>query len=393
MPFSSDMIKETIIEREAELREPGTQLFSQARYQIRRVLGEGGMGITCLADEFSHRDLKRPVVLKFVKDSLDPQRMAQFINEVELSILFNHPNLVPIYRLESEVVTVEISEKNRKRTRTHPVYYAVMQYIDGWNVRQVMDRLRTLGMALNHDMAMFIVARVARGLHYVHEFRDANNEHLGLVHRDVSPENLLLDRFGRIKLADFGIARPMKLAHADAWLMAGKLLYCSPEQIDGTGIDARSDIYNLGLVMYYMFTNQERFTMERTSDRARERVRAKMKKPALVDLRHVHPHLAHMCEACLKEDPDERYQSCEDLATDVDIYFKESGKVLTNEQLEETLLDLFSSKPRFVSRRYIPLTGTPRLEHPDFQEKNQGKAEEPGPVQPTVRLDETDIEP
>ena len=189
MAFSSDTIKETIGEREAEIRQPGTLLFSQARYQIRRVLGEGGMGITCLADEYSHRDLKRPVVLKFVKDSLDPQRMAQFINEVELSILFNHPNLVPIYRLESEMLTVEVSEKGRKRTRTHPVYYAVMQYIDGWNVRQVMDRLRTLGMALNHDMAMFIVGRVARGLHYVHEFRDANNEHLARTPRRVSRES------------------------------------------------------------------------------------------------------------------------------------------------------------------------------------------------------------
>ena len=184
----------------------------------------------------------------------------------------------------------------------------------------------------------------------------------------------------------------MKLAQADAWLMAGKLLYCSPEQIDGTGIDARSDIYNIGLVMYYMFTNRERFALERTSGRARERIRAKMKKSALPDLSHVHPHLAHMCDACLKEDPDGRYQSCEDLATDVDIYFKESGKVLTNEQLEETLLDLFSSKPRFVSRRYIPLTGSPRLEHPGYREKDETRAEEPGPTLPTVRLDAEDEE-
>ena len=99
MSYSSEQLRNLIAEEEAELRMPGTLLFSQGRYEIERTLGEGGMGITCLAQELSSGNLKRPVVLKFVKDSLDPGRLAQFFNEVQLSILFNHPNLVPVFRL------------------------------------------------------------------------------------------------------------------------------------------------------------------------------------------------------------------------------------------------------------------------------------------------------
>ncbi len=393
MSFTSEDIRKLIAEQEVEVRTPGTVLFSQSRYDIQRVLGEGGMGVTCLANEYSSGNLKRPVVLKFVKDSLDPRRLEQFLNEVQLSILFNHPNLVPIYRLESETLSVippKVTKITRRRPHEHKMYYAVMQYIDGWNLRELVNRLRELGITLNHDLAMFIIARVARGLNYVHEYHDENNEHIGLVHRDVSPENILIDRFGRVKVADFGIAVAVKQARTDVWLKAGKMLYCSPEQMDGARLDKRSDIYNIGLLMYYLFTNNDRFGAEMRLERSRERIRRKMTRSPLSHLKKVTPRLAHICELCLRENPDERYQSCEDLATDIDIYFKETQKVLTNEQLEEMLQDLFSPHPTFVSRRFIPISGSPRLEQPGYDASMDPQAEEQiGPL-PTILLDEDD---
>ena len=267
MGSSSEALRQLISERENAMRENGTVLFSQARYEIQRILGEGGMGITCLAHEYSAAGLKRPVVLKFVKDSLLPQRLSQFLNEVQLSSLFNHPNLLPIYRLETEVLTLELAKTRsaKRRPHEHTVYYAVMQYIDGWNLRQIVERLRNLKILLHHDMTMFIVGRVARGLHYVHEYCDEAGMHLGLVHRDISPENILIDRFGRVKVSDFGIARAMNAPTQEGLPRAGNPLYCSPEQLEGSVLDRRSDIYNIGLLMYFLFTDTDRFRPESDS--------------------------------------------------------------------------------------------------------------------------------
>ncbi len=370
MKYSSQAIMERIGAAEGAIRQPGSILFSRARYEIIRPLGEGGMGITCLANELSSADVKRPIVLKFLKNSLDPQRLTQFLNEVQLSTLFNHPNLLPIYRLEAEdlVIETEKSPVLGRRRHAHTIYYAVMQYIDGWNLRQIVARLQNLRIVLNYDVTMFIVSRVASGLHYVHEFRNENGEHLGLAHRDVSPENVLVDRFGRIKVADFGIAlatnRPS--GEGDGFLHAGKLLYCAPEQLEGRPLDRRCDIYNIGLLMYFLLTDTDRFSAEFRERKGRDHIRGAMARPVEPDLKGVPSRLAEICQSCLREDPGKRYQSCEDLANDIDIHFRESQKVVNNEQLEEILNDLFSPHPTFVSRRFIPLGGSDVLVQPDF---------------------------
>ncbi len=392
MSHTSQELRRLIVESEDSMRQAGSVLFSQTRYEIQRVLGEGGMGITCLANELSTANLKRPVVLKFVKNSLDTHRLTQFLNEVQLSILFNHPNLVPIYRLESEVISVEPSKAKakgmRRRSHEHMVYYAVMQYIDGWNLRQIVKRLRNLKILLNYDMTMFIIGRVARGLHYVHEYCNEVGEHLGLVHRDISPENILIDRYARIKVADFGIARATKRPTDDGLLHAGNPLYCSPEQLEGKEVDHRSDIYNIGLLMYFLFTDTDRFALESGSSKPRERIRQRMKKSPLDDLRYIDDRFSQICDICLREDPDERYQSCEDLANDIDIYFKESQKVVTNEQLEEILLDLFNPNPAFVSPRFIPLTGSAVLEQPGYDPDLLARVAEPAEPLQTVKMEE-----
>ncbi len=388
--FTSQEIRQRIAETERALREPGSVLFSQSRYEITRMLGEGGMGITYLADELCVNNLRRPVVLKFVKDSLDPHRLTRFLNEVQLSIIFNHPNLVPVFRLESEVVRVE-DERRGKRSgarQGHTVYYAVMQYIDGWNLRQIVNRLRSLEIVLNHDLTMFIIGRVARGLHYVHEYRDANGEHMALAHRDVSPENILIDHFGRIKVSDFGIALATNRPTSDGFHQAGNLLYCAPEQLTNGTLDRRCDIYNIGLLMYLLFTDTDRFGIEARADSPRERIRKVMAKSPAKDLQHVEPPLARMCCTCLEEDPDNRYQSCEDLANDIDIYFKETQKFVTNEQLEEVLADLFSPRPRFVSRRFVALTGSDKLEQPDFDPSLGARTPESAAPLSTIRLND-----
>lgn len=390
--FSSEELRQQITKRESELRQPGSMMFSRSRYEIERVLGEGGMGITCLANEVSAANLKRPVVLKFVKDSLDAVRLDRFLNEVQLSVLFNHPNLVPVYRLESETLKIDMPARHSPfdRTYEHTVYYAVMQYIEGWNIRQLVERCRQLNIKLNPDITIFIINRVARGLHYVHEYKGENDQHVELVHRDVSPENILIDKFGRIKVADFGLTKRTTGIRNDAVTNMGKMLYSSPEQHDGLVVDRRSDIYNIGLVLYFMFTDNDRFGPEWGLEHMRERIRTKMKKTPLDDLKKdLEPRLAHICSVCLAEDPAERYQTCEDLATDIDIYFKESQKVVTNELLSEVLNELFfKENPTFTSRRFVPLTGSSHLPQPDYDPDAEQEPQRIDKPLPTVPMGE-----
>ncbi|MDT8389251.1 MAG: serine/threonine-protein kinase [Lentisphaeria bacterium] len=390
MTSSSQELKTLIAAAEEEIRKPGTMLFSHTRYMVDRVLGEGGMGITCLAYEISAGNLKRPVVLKFVKDSFNPIGVESFTNEVQLSILFNHPNLLPIYRLETETIRLEprLFKGVKKRPYEQAVYFAVMQYIDGWNLRKIVDRFRSLNLSLQHDVCMYLVNRIARGLHYVHEYQDEDGERIGLVHRDVSPENVLIDRFGRVKVADFGIARPRKRLVSERGNQPGKLLYSSPEQLLGKTIDRRSDIYNVGLIMFFLFTGIDLFRPEMQVERARERIRAKMRRSPRPQLKAIDKRLVDICCACLEEDPGNRYQTCEDLATDIDIYFQETGKVVTSEILEEILRELFKDQPEFTSRRFIPLTGSPHLEQPGFNPDINQVAEADTGLLPTVQLDD-----
>ena len=390
MASSSEELKALIAAAEENIRMPGKTLFSHTRYQVDRVLGEGGMGVTCLAYEISAGNLKRPVVLKFVKDSFNPIGVESFANEVQLSILFNHPNLLPIYRLESETIRLEknLFKGVGKRPYEQTVYFAVMQYIDGWNLREIVDRFRSLHLSLQHDVCTYLINRIARGLHYVHEYQDEDGERIGLVHRDVSPENILIDHFGRVKVADFGIARPRKRLMSERGNQPGKLLYSSPEQLMGETVDWRSDIYNIGLIMFFLFTGVDLFRPEMKLKNARERIRAKMRRDPRAQLKNIDKRLVDICCACLEEYPVNRYQSCEDLATDIDIYFQETGKVVTSEALEKILDELFKERPTFTSRRFIPLTGSPHLEQPDFDpEINQVAAEGDGPL-PTVQLDD-----
>jgi serine/threonine-protein kinase len=220
----------------------------------------------------------------------------------------------------------------------------------------------------------------------VHHYKDGSGNELGLVHRDVSPENILIDRFGRTKVADFGITKAVKRSGTER-TNPGKLMYCSPEQLEGKALDLRSDIYCVGLLMYFLFTDTDRFAAEIAGKQPREQVRGRMKQSPLPDLQHVHPRLAHICTVCMREAPGERYQTCEDLGTDVDIFFKDSQKVVTNDVLEEFLSDLFSPSPNFVSRRYISLSGTPHLDQPGFVPARTAGAPTPAARIATVRMD------
>ncbi|MBP7147984.1 MAG: protein kinase [Acidobacteria bacterium] len=222
---------------------PGALLAN--RYEILRELGRGGMGTV-----FAARDLvlDEPVALKVLAGPLDENTEKRFIQEIRLARQINHPNIVRVHTFE----------------RWRELRFIVMEYIDGVDLRRWAENRRPIPLG----RALEIVAGVAAGLAAAHR--------LGIVHRDVKPENVLLDPDGRPRLVDFGIARQGDVHLTREGLVMGSPAYMAPEQIRGEASDQRADLYALGILAYFLVVGREPFA----SDNVAEVLRQQIEEPA-----------------------------------------------------------------------------------------------------------------
>jgi serine/threonine protein kinase len=201
------------------------------RYRILRPLGEGGMGRTFLGEVAGPSGFCRRVVLKQVKDDLDAGLKQALLDEARLVASLVHRNIVPVLDLE---------ESGERRL-------VVLEHVDGIDLQQLLERRKRLPWPL----AVFIASEVAAGLDYAHRKSDAAGRPLSIVHRDVSPANILLSWEGEVKLTDFGVAKFAR--SGEGWgLVAGKPGYMAPEQARADVVDARADLFALGVTLYEM---------------------------------------------------------------------------------------------------------------------------------------------
>jgi hypothetical protein len=257
-----------------------------AQYLLERELGRGGMGVVFLARELS---LDRMVAIKLLPPALaiDPAIRERFLREARTAAQLSHPNIVPIYRAD---------------TADELVYFA-MGFVDG---ETLAERLQSRG-PLPAAEAVRILREVAWALAYAHA--------RGVVHRDVKPENIMLERgSGRVTVTDFGIARDVRASAltADGMVM-GSVHYMSPEQVAGSDIDGRSDLYALGVVAFQLLSGKLPFDAPQAS--AVLLMQATRAAPSLVSVAPAIPApLAMVVDRCLRKDPAERYPTGEALA-------------------------------------------------------------------------------
>jgi len=202
------------------------------RYRLVRKLGSGGMAEVYLALLEGVAGFQKPAVVKRILPGLAEQSEYRdmFLAEAKLMASLSHANLVSVF---------DLGEADGG-------YFMAMEYVDGVDLGQVLER-----GPLPAPLALYISLQVLRGLRHAHAQRDAHGELLGIVHRDVSPQNILLGRNGDVKLCDFGIARALGGTRRTApGTLKGKVAYMSPEQARGDAVDCRSDLFSLGLVLY-----------------------------------------------------------------------------------------------------------------------------------------------
>src|SRR6188508_3373837 len=213
------------------------------------------------AKAFGVEGFERLVAVKRILSNIaeDKEFIRMFIEEAKLAVQLNHANIAQIFDLG----VVDGS------------YYIALEHVHGRDLRGIFDRCRQAGEAMPVSQACFMVMKVCEGLDYAHNKRDQAGREISLVHRDVSPQNVLVSFEGEVKLIDFGIAKAALAVeeNTDVGVLKGKYAYMSPEQARGEDVDSRTDLFALGVVLYELLTGENPFFVPQSSYETLRRVR------------------------------------------------------------------------------------------------------------------------
>ena len=303
-------------------------IFNELHYETVRTIAEGGMGVVYEAVQHGAGQFSKTVAVKLIREeySTIPQFQNNFIGEARLVADLIHTNIVQTYHLGM----------------IGGQYFMVMEYVNGVNLEQMLERHAALNRALPVDLAVFIVSRIARGLAYAHVKCDREGRLLGIVHRDIGPKNIMIAHEGDVKLTDFGIAKALDLMYnEEGQVIAGKDEYLSPEQASYAVTDARADIFPLGIVLTELLLGRNIF---RSHDRLESRQNIlSLPIPKFASLRpEINPKLEAIIQKALQRDRKDRYQSANEMLTALEVYLYSDGYGPTNEKLGAYLRELMA---------------------------------------------------
>jgi len=280
------------------------------RYDLVCPLGEGGMARVYLALQRGAFDATKVVVLKHIRPeyAADDEFLAMFVDEARIAVRLSHPNVVHTYEVIAEA----------------PVYCLVMEYLEGQTLTQLLKRIGR--ERLDVDDHIWVLSQVLSGLSYAHELKDFDGTPLGIVHRDVTPSNVVITSSGDVKLLDFGIAKAAgAVSLTQQGVVKGKIGYAAPEQCLAQAVDHRADIYSVGVMLWEAIAGKRRTSG--TTPLAAFRTRIESGEPPIETVvPGVAPELAEICRLALARDPDERYATSRDFQRALEKYLAERGR-------------------------------------------------------------------
>jgi serine/threonine-protein kinase len=277
------------------MAQPSKERFG--RYELVSKLGRGGMAETWRARLIGEAGVTKPVLIKKVltEYASDEAFVSMFISEARISASLSHGNIAQVFDFG----------------RTEGEYFLAMELVDGQPLHRVIKRALKAGLpGIPVPLAVFIALEMCRGLHYAHTRRDESGAALGIVHRDISPDNVLVSYEGQIKIVDFGIAKTRALRgfNTEPGVVKGKYLFFSPEQARGEEVDARTDVWATGIVLYEMLCGQLPVSGQQHAALPRlmkgEFPRPRQLRPSLS------AELDDLVMRALAVNPEERYPSC-----------------------------------------------------------------------------------
>jgi serine/threonine-protein kinase len=308
-----------------------------------------------LALQVGAEGFQKQVVLKRILPALaaDPAFVRMLVDEAHIASTLNHSNLVQVLDLG----------------KSGDEFFLVLEFVDGWSLEQVRRRAVKVRQKLPLPLALYVVGALCRALAYVHT-RKRDNKPLGIVHRDVTPQNVLLSREGEVKLADFGIAKAIgKREKSATGVIKGKFAYMSPEQSMGLELDARSDLFSVGTLLYILTTGKKPFEGTTDLDVLMQVRKARYEKPSTL-VKDYNLDVERFIARALRTDLSRRWQTAEQMADRIDAILVKLGQPSGQAALKRWLENLTAKdgvKPPAELHESPASTGTIELGSRDLE--------------------------
>jgi serine/threonine-protein kinase len=293
-----------------------------AKYRILHELGAGGMGTIHKGFLVGEAGFQRPIVIKQLRNSGEPAHLRLFVEEARRYAVLDHENIGRIFDFD----------------RVGQELCIILEFIDGWSLIEYLDRHRELRRFPDVELSVFIVSRVCRALQYVYE-------KAAIVHRDISPSNIMMTREGTVKLIDFGIATRSGTRDSS---LTGKPAYMAPEMVIDMRADNRSDLFSLGAVFYEMLTCERLFPGKGTTEILQQVLAGITPSP-----RKLNPGIPEgvleLLKRALQRDPARRFASAGEMGQACEHYLYDKGYGPTNLTLKQYVNELFPAAPPAVA--------------------------------------------
>jgi serine/threonine-protein kinase len=299
-----------------------------SRYTILRKIADGGTAEIFLAKQHGAHGFEKTVVLKriFTTFYADPQFRHMLVDEAHVAMTLNHSNIVQV---------LDLGESDGR-------YFLALELVDGWTLDRVLRRSKAAGVPAPPALALYITAEVCRALAYAHAKKRSDGKSLGIVHRDISPHNVLLSEQGEVKLTDFGIAKAQtRKEQSPGNLIKGKIAFMSPEQGAGEALDARSDLFSVGTMLYVMITRRHPFDAA-TDYETLMLVKSGDFTPPETARPGLNPELYRVIRKAMAKAPGDRYQTAEEMLVDVEQVMRLAFRPVGQTELQRWLSDLGS---------------------------------------------------
>jgi len=306
---------------------PGDLVGRQVgRYAVVRHLASGGMAELYIARQESVGGFEKQVVLKILQPryAKNPRVVTMFLDEARLAAKLNHPAIVHVYDVADE----------------GGLKYIAMEYIHGETIADIVKRGLAVDRYLPLEYAIHIVRQTATGLAYAHERKEADGKVVRIVHRDISPTNILVSYEGQTEIVDFGIARAQDELREEAGILPGKASYMSPEQVRGETVDHRSDIFALGIILYELTLCQRLY--RGPADAVMKRIVSERIQPPTAIRRDYPAALELIVMRALEKRPQDRYQTAQEMHDDLEEFLSESGLRSGNRRVAIYMNELFA---------------------------------------------------
>jgi eukaryotic-like serine/threonine-protein kinase len=298
----------------------------ESRYTILRKIADGGTAEIFLAKQHGAQGFEKQVVLKriFTTFYADPQFRHMLVDEAHVAMSLNHSNVVQV---------LDLGEAEGR-------YFLALELVDGWTLDRILRRSKAAGVPFPPALALYVTAEVCRALAYAHAKKRPDGEPLGIVHRDISPHNVLLSEQGEIKITDFGIAKAQTRREKSVGnLIKGKIAFMSPEQAAGEPLDARSDLFSAGTMLYVMITRRHPFDAP-TDYETLMLVKNGDFMPPETARPGLNPDLYRVMRKAMAKMPADRYQKAEDMLVAVEQVMRLAFRPVGQTELQRWLADL-----------------------------------------------------